>query len=273
MLPTKVEQIGLDALSCKAMPWCGLGGDQTEVEEVRTLFAQLIHAPSSSCIAFAPSTSSAISLAARNMVQSNVLGVGKTILVLEQEMGSAVYPWQDACTQSGATLKVVVTPSLTRSWIEAIQSELDENVAVIAVPHVHWCDGSLIDLEQLSVYLDDKFGSRRPHLIIDATQSLGALPFNIAAIKPSFVCASVHKWLCGPYGMSLMYVAPELHTTWTPIDHHERSRVGSDQPSWDEVGAMNNTMGYPTVFFEGARRFDFGGRPNPILIPMIRQGD
>ena len=273
VLPIKVEQIGLEALSCKAMPWCGLGGDQSEVEDVRTLIAQLIHAPSSNCIAFAPATSSAISLAARNILQSNVLGVGKTILVLEQETGSAMYAWQDACIQSGATLKVVMTPALTRSWIETIQSELDDNVAVIAVPHVHWCDGSMIDLDQLSVYLDDRFGNRRPYLIIDATQSLGVLPFNVTTIKPSFVCASVHKWLCAPYGMSIMYIAPEFHAIWGPIDHHERSHVGSDQPAWDEVGAMNNTTGYPTLFFDGARRFDFGGRPNPILIPTLRQGN
>jgi dTDP-4-dehydrorhamnose reductase len=68
-----------------------------------------------------------------------------------------------------------------------------------------------------------------------------------------------------------MYVAPEFHSTWEPIDHHERSRVGSDQPAWDELGAMDNVTGYPTPFMPGARRFDFGGRPNPIIVPMVRE--
>ena len=68
-----------------------------------------------------------------------------------------------------------------------------------------------------------------------------------------------------------VYLAPELHATWTPIDHHERSREGSDNPAWDEHGAMAGAHGYPEPFFPGARRLDGGGRANPTIMPMVRE--
>lgn len=272
VLPLGVQNAGLGAVKRKTKPWYGFtdAGDEA-VSDIRTFFSRLINSPSPICIGFAPATSTAISLVAANVARTNRLVKGQSVLLVESEMGSAVYPWQDACKHTGATMKVVPSPSMTGSWVEAIIHELDDQVAVIAVPHVHWCDGSFIDLEKLSQHLDARFGSNRPLLIIDATQSLGVLPFNVAAIKPSFVCCSVHKWLCCPYGMSLMYVAPEFHNIWEPIDHHERSRMGSDQPAWDELGVMDNAVGYPVPFMAGARRFDFGGRPNPIIVPMVRE--
>jgi len=95
-LPTRVERAGLEALPRKATPWRGLGDDGV-ADDVRTLFAELIHAPSSDCVAFAPATSTALSVAAANAVRTGVLGPGKAVLLLDNEMGSAVYPWQDAC--------------------------------------------------------------------------------------------------------------------------------------------------------------------------------
>eukprot|EP01036_Dinobryon_divergens_P054051 gene54051-72237_t len=111
------------------------------------------------------------------------------------------------------------------SWSDAIISAIDEKVEVIAVSHTHWCDGSLIDIEAISTKLST-LSYRKPFLIIDATQSIGAIPFDIQKLQPDFVACSIHKWLCGPYGMSLMYLHPDHHNIWQPLDHHERSRLG-----------------------------------------------
>jgi hypothetical protein len=66
-----------------------------------------------------------------------------------------------------------------------------------------------------------------------------------------------------------------------PLDFHERSRRGSDEPHWDSVGTFvtrlaplndassYHTGGYPEAFLPGARRIDAGGRPNPIVLPML----
>ena len=66
---------------------------------------------------------------------------------------------RDVRRQSGAALKVVPTPPLGSSWADAVIAAVDGSVAVVAVPHVHWCDGSLVDLEVMP-FLRRSF---RPH--------------------------------------------------------------------------------------------------------------
>ena len=42
--------------------------------------------------------------------------------------------------------------------------------------------------------------------MIDASQSLGALPLDVAALRPDFVVAVGYKWLLGPFGVGCLYV-------------------------------------------------------------------
>ena len=289
--PQSVTNIGEQTIKSKSKPWQGLGGNKDEVKTLRSLFSQLIHDDSDGHnIALTPSTGFAMTLAAQNVVRCGGLKAGETIIVLENEMGSVIYPWQQACEQTGAHFKVIPTPiSTSLSWSDSIIQAIDTDVAVLALPCVHWCDGSLIELEKVSLYLQEYAllhpNSRCPLLIVDVTQSLGALPFDVQIIKPDYLACSIHKWLQGPYGMSLVYVHPSLHGSWQPLDQHERARLGSDQPMWDETLPLSysvytptdksqlssfylTTSGYPSAFFAGARRLDSGGRPNPVLVPM-----
>jgi selenocysteine lyase/cysteine desulfurase len=257
-LPIRIAEIGVHALKKKVSPWHGIGSD-SDVSEVRSLYAQLINAPSGSSIAIAHSNSIAISIAAKNVADSGRLNSGSSVLLIEKEMASAVYAWQDACLKTGSRLKIVTENANTLSWTDTIIANIDKAVVVIALPHCHWCDGSFIDLERISQYLDDcTFFKTRPYLIIDGTQSIGAMPFDVKRIKPSFVACSVHKWLNAPYGISLIYLDPSFHDIWQPIDHHERARLGSDKCEWDEEGAMDDIRGYPIDFMSGARRIDSG---------------
>lgn len=107
-------------------------------------------------------------------------------------------------------------------------------------------------------------------LIVDATQAVGIMPLDVSSIRPTVVAASVHKWLRGPIGMcSLVYVSPDVHDLWEPLDEHGRSRIVNIE------NADQNEMGpnrYSEKFVRDARKFDSGGKPNPIMLPMLRAG-
>lgn len=239
--------------------------------QLRRIYGELINADEE-CVCIFPSTAFAMTLAARNVVSMNILCTGKKILLLEREMASAVYPWQQACLETGAELLVVPNPlleGLSVTYTERILSSLNSDVAVVALPNVHWCDGTLIDLEAIADCIATMTANERPVLIVDATQSIGAKPLDVERIKPTFMACSVHKWLNGPYGLSLGYLAPQFHQLWQPLDQHERARLGSDESEWDEVNYMNSITGYPLAFMSGAKRLDAGGKPNPITIPMV----
>eukprot|EP01033_Poteriospumella_lacustris_P014601 gene14601-10440_t len=275
--PLSVEKVGLESLSLKTNPWEGLpGSDDEDVQELRYLYSSLINGGSDgSNIALFPSTAFAMSMIAENVVRLNLIKRGESIIILDKEMGSVVYPWQHVCERLGCVMKVIPTPDWTvagASWTSSIINAIDDSVAILSLPNVHWCDGTLIDLEVISDELKrfGEDGRQNKLLIVDGTQSIGAIPFDVQKIKADAVACSVHKWLLSPYGTSLVYVNPRHHNTWLPLDQHERARAGSQFSVWDEEIFMDARGYFPSEFFGGARRLDAGGRANPIFVPMLR---
>jgi len=123
------------------------------------------------------------------------------------------------------------------------------------LPHNHWIDGSLLDLEAIG----EKLRAKGAKLVLDATQSIGALPFNVARIKPDFLIAATYKWMLGPYSLGFMYVAPEHHDG-EPLEYNWLNRQGSE----NFAGLADYVDGYQP----GARRFDMGERANFALMPV-----
>lgn len=246
--------VGQQAVAAKLKPWT-IVDDHVE-EEVRGLFARLVNG-SADDITFQASTSSALSLVAANLQ----LQPGQRILLVHDQMSSNVYPWQHLVSSVGAELAVVGFPceDLTQALLEADWT----NVKVCAIAPCHWSDGSLVDLELIS----KKCAEVGAVFVVDATQAAGVMPLDVAKIQPDFLCASVHKWLFGPYGICLMYCHPRWHAKLKPLDHHEHNRQGANG---DDCLPFEPGKGYSETFKAGARRVDVGGRPNPILFPMLK---
>jgi Aminotransferase class-V len=250
-------------------------------DQIRQLFAHLIQAHAGE-IAIVPSTAFAITLAAKNIqrcyehnLSSNGQENRNKILLLQDQMCSAVYPWQDICDQSKQSglplsLEVVPYPKEGKGWTEAVMSQISTNaneILVACLPPLHWSDGAILDLETISAacHANDIL------LVIDATQAVGIMPINIQQLRPAMLACSIHKWLRGPSGASLVYVDKSLHKTWLPLDQHGRSRAMKDGPNWESYPNEMGEKGYPEEFVHDARKFDGGGKPNPIILPMLQK--
>jgi selenocysteine lyase/cysteine desulfurase len=99
-------------------------------------------------------------------------------------------------------------------------------------------------------------------LAVDATQSLGAMPLNVAEVRPDFLAAAGYKWLMGPYSQSFLYVGPRFREG-RPIEHNWLMRGGSED--------FSRLVDYRDDFQPGARRFDVGERANFVLVPMAME--
>ena len=161
-LSPKVQEAGLLAIS--RPPWDI--NVEKERQKIREIFASFINA-SSSDIAMMPSTAFAMSFAARNIQRSLTGKVGK-ILVIEDQMCSAIFPWQQLCRDVNfdIQLEIVKYPTNEGGWTEAVLSEMSDEVLVVCLPPLHWSDGSLLDLEAIgnACKLHDSI------FIVDATQ-------------------------------------------------------------------------------------------------------
>ena len=250
-------------------PWTMHADD--DQAKIRSLFASLIRADPSR-IAMMPSTAFAITLAANNMFQNTVFDRQGRILLLQDQMCSAVYPWEHVCQKSGGNISLDILPYPTTEggWTEAVLERLDviDDILVACLPQIHWSDGASLDLQAIGAACRAK----NVTLIVDATQSIGIMPFDVNAIQPTLVACSIHKWLRGPSGLSLVYVSSQVQDTWSPLDQHGRGRkVAVDNgSSWDASKNEMGSNGYPADFCSDSRKFDSGGKPNPILLPMLR---
>jgi len=276
-LSDDVQQAGIQAVSHQMDQH-----DPSIVPRIRELFASLVEADASQ-IAIMPSTAFAVTLAARNIERLHLSqpdscsSIGKNkhrILVLQDQMCSAVYPWQDVCKRSKGKVKLTIVPYPEEgtSWTELVLEHLQAEgsfISVVCLPPLHWTDGALVDL----VAIGEECRKQAIPLIVDATQAVGASTLDscsIRRIQPALLACSVHKWLRAPSGTSLVYIDPALHEKWTPLDQHGRGRDLAGGKDWDAAKNEMGPTGYPEKFFMDARKFDSGGKPNPILLPMLR---
>lgn len=241
---------GVRALDQADAPWTILTDDFfSPVERLRGLFAELIGADSEG-VAIIPSVSYGAGIAATNLK----IGPGRTVIVVENQFPSNVYPWRAAIDTGGGEILTVPRPR-EEAWTGPVLEAIDSRTAVVTVPNCHWTDGSLLDLEQVGKAAR-AYGAA---LVIDASQSLGALPFDTAAIEPDFVYAVGYKWLLGPFGLGYLWMAPK-YRRGTPLEQGWIVRKGADD--------FTRLVDYQDDYAEGARRFDVGERSSFQLVPM-----
>ncbi|MBM3517883.1 MAG: aminotransferase class V-fold PLP-dependent enzyme [Alphaproteobacteria bacterium] len=242
---------GHAGLERKAHPWQIKPAHFFEDSEVaRALFARLIGA-SAEDIALVPAASYGISIAALNLA----VGPDRRVVILADQFPSNVYPWRELVREKGGEVLTVARPA-DQDWTAALLAAIDERAAIVALPHCHWTDGGIVDL----VAVGARCRAVRAALVLDLTQSLGALPFDVAAVRPDYITCATYKWLLGPYSMGFLYVAPP-HREGKPLEHGWIDRAGSEN-----FAALVN---YRDGFQPGARRYDVGERSNFALLPMV----
>jgi selenocysteine lyase/cysteine desulfurase len=250
-----VTAAGIDAVRAKASPWTLRSDDWfVHAEPLRALFGRVIGADVES-VALVPSVSYGLAVAAANVP----VRAGQSIVVLDREFPSGTYTWRELARRTGARV-VTVTREAGESWTDALLAALDDGVALVAAPACHWTDGSLIDLERLAPAVRAVGAA----LVIDASQSAGAHPIDVARIQPDFLCAVGYKWLLGPYSLGYLYAAPKYHDRGVPIEQSWMTRLGAED--------FTSLVDYVDELRPGARRFDMGEFSQFTLLPMSVAG-
>lgn len=236
------------AVRLKAAPWRFRPADFFSVSEQFRERAARLAGVASDCIAIVPSASYGLAVAANNLT----LAPGQNVVTLADQFPSNVYVWRDLAARRGGVVRAVNRPSQS-CWSEAVLDAIGPDTAIVAVPQCHWADGRVVDL----VAVGEKCRAVGAALVLDLTQSLGAMPIDLAAVQPDFAVAACYKWLMGPYGTGMLYVDPRYHGG-APIEHNWMNRAGSED--------FARLVDYREDFQPGARRFDMGEKANPPLL-------
>lgn len=246
-----MTQAGIHAVHRETAPWKRTSGDWfTGAEELRAAAARLMGADADG-VALTTSVSYGVAVAAANIPIES----GQNVVVLGEQFPSNLYAWRERCVDRGASLRAV-RKQPADAWTDVVVSAIDDDTALVAVPNCHWTDGSLLDLERTG----EAARAVGAAFVIDASQSLGAHPIDVSALQPDFLLSVGHKWQLGPYGIGYLYAAPKWRETGRPLEASWLTRAGAE-----DFAAL---VDYTDDYRPGARRFDVGGYPQFVLLPM-----
>lgn len=248
-LSQRVKAVGAEAIGRKARPWKITPADFfTDVEVARTLFAELVGGDAEG-VALLPSVSYGIATAALNLP----VEPGSEILVLAEQFPSNIYVWRQLAERAGAIVRTVARPT-DGDWTREILAAAGPQTALAALPHCHWTDGTVVDLEVVGAELR-RHGAA---LVVDGCQSVGAMPIDVERVQPDFLVTASYKWLLGPYSHGFAWVAPQWRQG-EPLEHNWIGRANSR-----DFAAL---VHYTDQFAPGARRYDVGEVSNFALLP------
>ncbi len=256
-LSTVVEAAGVAGVARKRVPSRLTPADFfTEAMRARERFAQLINAPDPSRIAIIPAASYGLAIAARNLP----VAAGQNIVVTHEQFPANVHAWRKvAGAAPDVALRTVRPPDAAagrgREWNTRLLEAIDVHTAVVALGHVHWTDGTKFDLDAIGRRAREVGAA----LVVDGTQSVGALPFDVAAIQPDALVCATYKWLMGPYSLGFAYLGPRFDDG-EPLEETWIGRAGSEN--------FKDLVNYRDDYQPGAVRYDVGERSNFALMPM-----
>lgn len=247
-----VEEAGRNGILMKRNPFKTTIDDFFEPLDIaRKKFAQLIHTDDADRIALIPSVSYGMANAANNIPISS----GDEILIIDEQFPSNYYIWARKAEEKGGKISIAKTTA-DQNINDRILQLIHAKTKVITIPVVHWADGTIIDIHQITSKAQ-QYGS---YVIVDGTQSIGALDFNINETPVDALIVASYKWLLGPYSYGAAYYGPRF-SEGTPIEESWMAKLDSHN--------FKDLVNYKNTFQPGAKRYDVGEPSNFILIRMF----
>jgi selenocysteine lyase/cysteine desulfurase len=170
---------------------------------------------------------------------------GDRVVVPDLEFPSNIYPWL-ALRDLGVQVDLVRTvgdgAALPIAEFERVLAA-GPPPKVVAVSWVQYGRGWRTDIAALARLSHDAGAL----LCVDAIQGLGVLPAALADWDVDFAMAGGYKWLLGPEGVGVLYVAEQVRDRLRPLE-----------PGWASVAHRGDYDNLDLVWADSARRFESG---------------
>lgn len=253
-----VKNAGIEAIGIKSNPQNIVPKELffDKCDQVRKLVQKLLNAPHYQDIALIPSVSYGMAIVANNVFRIPNLSLKKNIIIVGEEFPNNLYTFEKACQKNDLRLISIDADPYIEDWNTLVLNAISSETALIVLPHVHWIYGYKFDLEAIS----SKCKECACLLIIDGTQSVGALPLDIEKIKPNAIIGGCYKWLMGPYSSAYAYFDEFFHEG-EPIEESWMNRENAH----DFVGLL----AYNRTYAPRAQRYNVGEFSQFINTPMV----
>lgn len=171
----------------------------SKYEQARKKVQAYVNAALEEEVIFTKGTTDGINLVA-NGFSKGFLKPGDEVLISAMEHHSNIVPWQMACEQTGASLKVVPISDEGELLLEEYKSLLSENTKLVAITHVSNTLGTINPVKEI-IELAHK---KDIPVLIDGAQSVPHMKVDVRELDADFYTFSAHK-IYGPTGVGILY--------------------------------------------------------------------
>ncbi len=159
--------------------------------DCRMALAKLLGVPEPEQVVFTTNATHGLNIAIRNLVRP-----GTRVVVSGYEHNAVMRPLY-AC---GAALEILRTPVFDSAAAAAAFREAIPRSEVCVCTHVSNVFGNILPLEEIAACCREN----GVPLVVDASQSAGALPLDFQALGAAYAAMPGHKGLLGPQGTGVL---------------------------------------------------------------------
>ena len=235
--PPAVARAVLEALSSYGN--CGRGGHQGALSAARTIYetrekiAALLGCPRADHVCFTQNSTQAL-----NIAVCGLLGPGDHVISTDLEHNSVLRPLY-RLRSAGAAVDFVPADSRGRLDCGGFERLLRPETKAIVCTHASNLTGDAVDIARVGRFA-------REHgllFILDASQTAGVLPIDLAAMGIDVVCFTGHKSLMGPQGTGGLCLREGLEIRpftvgGTGVQSYSEAQPG-EYPTRLEAGTLN----------------------------------
>ncbi len=162
---------------------------------------------------------------------------GDKVVAFREEFPANIYPWQRLASQGVEVRWLSIFDPLERV------EEACRGARLLAISFVQYLGGFRADLNAIG----EICARHGVFFFVDAIQGLGAFPLDVQAARIHALAADGHKWLLGPEGCGVLYVAQELQDEIEPVEF-----------GWTNVAAYADYASRDMSLRQDAGRYECG---------------
>jgi cysteine desulfurase/selenocysteine lyase len=179
-------------------------------EEVRKEVKSFLGASHESEIAFTSGTTESINIIANSF--RHLLKEGDEVLISAMEHHSNLIPWQQACLETKAILKVIPVSQKGELVLDDLPRLLSAKTKIVAVSYISNTLGTINPIVEIVGLAHQK----KIPVLIDAAQAAGHYKIDVSQLDVDFLAFSAHK-MFGPMGTGVLYVKKKYHELIRPL--------------------------------------------------------
>lgn len=209
-------------------------------EDLRARYAELLGAASPDHLALTAGTSDGCA----HVIANVGLQPGDVVVTADDEHPGVTGPLIAAREQRGVVLKIVPPAE--------VPGAITEDTKLVAVSHVSWHSGAVAPVAEIAARAKEY----NIPVLLDGAQGVGAIAVDVGSLGVDFYAGSGQKWLCGPVGCGMLWIAP----AWI-------ERLASPAPSYG--GLTDPNAGFESMLVDNARRHDTPLRDLPQVAGAV----